>query len=30
MAQAGDLEGTAGIVKPGARELNITIDTLVK
>ena len=30
MAQAGDLEGTAGIVKPGARGLNITIDSTVK
>lgn len=30
MAQAGDLEGTAGIVKPGTRGLNITIDSTVK
>jgi cytochrome c-type biogenesis protein CcmH len=30
MSQAGDLEGTAGIVKPGATGLNIKIDQLVK
>lgn len=30
MAQSGDLEGTAGVVKPGAKGLNITIDSLVK
>ncbi|MDD4930307.1 MAG: c-type cytochrome biogenesis protein CcmI [Gallionella sp.] len=30
MAQAGDLEGTAGEVKPGTRGLNITIDGVVK
>ena len=30
MAQAGDLEGTAGIVKPGTKGLNITIDSTVK
>ncbi len=30
MAQPGDIEGTAGIVKPGAKGINITIDTLVK
>ncbi|MFA6972351.1 MAG: c-type cytochrome biogenesis protein CcmI [Gallionella sp.] len=30
MAQAGDLEGTAGIVKPGTRGLNISIDSTVK
>ena len=28
MAQPGDLEGTAGIVKPGTKGLNITIDTV--
>ena len=28
MAQAGDLEGTAGTVKPGSKGLNITIDTV--
>ena len=30
MAQPGDLEGSAGIVKPGTRGLNITIDSTVK
>ncbi len=30
MAQAGDIEGTAGVVKPGSKGLNISIDTLVK
>lgn len=30
MAQPGDLEGTAGIVKPGSKGLNITIDRTVK
>lgn len=30
MAQPGDLEGTAGIVKPGTKGLNIAIDTVVK
>jgi cytochrome c-type biogenesis protein CcmH len=30
MAQPGDLEGTAGIVKPGSKGLNITIDSVVK
>lgn len=30
MAQTGDIEGTAGIVKPGIKGLNITIDTVVK
>ncbi len=30
MAQAGDLEGSAGVVKPGTRGLNITIDSTVK
>lgn len=30
IAQAGDLEGTAGIVKPGTKGLNITIDSAVK
>lgn len=30
MAQAGDLEGTAGIVKPGSKGLTITIDRIVK
>jgi cytochrome c-type biogenesis protein CcmH len=30
MGQPGDLEGSAGIVKPGVRGLNIAIDTLVK
>lgn len=28
MSQPGDLEGTAGIVKPGVKGLNITIDTV--
>jgi len=28
MSQPGDLEGTAGIVKPGTKGLNITIDTV--
>lgn len=28
MSQPGDLEGTAGIVKPGTQGLNITIDTV--
>ena len=28
MSQPGDLEGTAGIVKPGSKGLNITIDTV--
>lgn len=30
MAQAGDLEGTAGVVKPGAKGLSIRIDSTVK
>jgi cytochrome c-type biogenesis protein CcmH len=30
MAQPGDIEGTAGVVAPGAKGLNINIDTLVK
>ena len=30
MAKTGDIEGTAGIVKPGTKGLNITIDTVVK
>ena len=30
VAQPGDIEGTAGIVKPGTKGINITIDTLVK
>lgn len=30
MAQPGDLEGTAGVVKPGVKGLNITIDSMVK
>lgn len=30
MAQPGDLEGTAGVVKPGAKGLKINIDTAVK
>ncbi len=30
MAQPGDIEGTAGIVKPGSHGLNISMDTLVK
>lgn len=30
IAQPGDIEGTAGIVKPGAKGLTISIDTLVK
>lgn len=30
MAQPGDLEGSAGIVKPGRKGLNITIDSVVK
>ena len=30
MAQTGDIEGTSGIVKPGTKGLNITIDTVVK
>ncbi|MDP1872009.1 MAG: c-type cytochrome biogenesis protein CcmI [Gallionella sp.] len=30
MAQSGDLEGSAGIVKPGTKGLNITIDSAVK
>ncbi|OYX92849.1 MAG: hypothetical protein B7Y78_09525 [Caulobacter sp. 35-67-4] len=28
MAQPGDIEGTAGIVKPGTKGINISIDTL--
>ncbi len=30
MSSPGDLEGSAGIVKPGSKGLNITIDTVVK
>lgn len=30
MAQPGDIEGSAGVVKPGTKGLNIAIDTLVK
>lgn len=30
MAQSGDIEGTAGIVKPGTKDLKISIDQLVK
>ena len=30
VAQPGDLEGSAGIVTPGSKGLNITIDTVVK
>ncbi len=30
MAQPGDIEGTAGTVKPGTHDLKITLDTLVK
>ncbi|MCX7192394.1 MAG: c-type cytochrome biogenesis protein CcmI [Proteobacteria bacterium] len=30
MAQPGDLEGTAGVVKPGSKGLNIVIDNTVK
>jgi cytochrome c-type biogenesis protein CcmH len=30
MAQPGDLEGSAGVVKPGTKGLNITIDSAVK
>ncbi len=30
IAQPGDIEGTAGVVKPGAKGLNISIDNLVK
>jgi cytochrome c-type biogenesis protein CcmH len=30
MSQPGDLEGVSATVKPGAKGLNITIDTIVK